>query len=155
MYATYLALIFALIALAVAIKRQPRLPSHRLELNDLLARDVYARRFILLGAGGFGSDTAATWYLDAEGWPSIDFPSVIDGEHWSVLVRFGRGVGGFRAEFSLATPGAITREPPFRFLSVGFSQSDLTVVEPGSPLKFSRPQVSVFDGKDVLIAKLP
>ena len=155
MYEIHLALIFAVIALWVAVKRQPRLPSHRLEWNDVLARDVYARRFILLGSHGFGSNEAASWYVDAEGWPSVDFPSVIDGEHWCVSVRFGRGVGGFRAEFSLATPAEITQTPPHRFVSVAFSPSDATIVEVGPPVKFSPPQVSVFNGVDELVANLP
>jgi hypothetical protein len=41
-----------------------------LNLNDFLARDVFARRFVLLGSGGFGSDHAASAYGDGEKYQS-------------------------------------------------------------------------------------
>jgi hypothetical protein len=155
-YETHLALILAVIALWVAARRQKRLPSYRLEWQELSARNVYARRFVLLGSDGErGSTDAAEFYSDRDGWPTVAIPSIVDNERWIVSVRFGRGQGGFRAEFSMDTPAAYEGVPPFRFLSLAFSPSDLTVVELGPPIKFSPPQISIFDGKEVLIAKFP
>jgi len=137
MYETHLGLILAVIALWIAARRQPRLPAYRLEWNDISARDIYAKRLIV-GSGEGKQAKRLEFSVDEQGRTLIAFPhDTIEGKSWRVLLRCGRGEGGFRFDFILDPPN----EPPHEFLSLAFSASPV--------------QVSLFDDKDKLLAKLP
>jgi hypothetical protein len=137
MYEAHLGLILAVIALWIAARRQPRLPTYRLEWNDISARDIYAERLIVGPSEGKQSKRVEL-SVDKEGHTLIAFPQDhIEGETWRVLLRCGRGEGGFRFDFILEPPD----EPPHDFLSLAFSPAPV--------------QVTLFDGKNKLVAKLP
>jgi hypothetical protein len=133
MYETHLALIVALIAAVIAMRRQRRLPTFRLEWDNISANIVYAKRFVV--------ESGMELYIDEKGRPTIEFPyDIVDGESWRTSVRCGHGLGGFRVEFILSPPDDL----PHQYLAVAFGAS------PTSPA-----QVSIFDANDALVAKLP
>ena len=137
MFEIHVALIFALVALFVARRRQPRLPGYDFAFNDMHVRDLYAKRLILTDTEEGKRSKRLEMFID-KGQSVIKFPGdIIDDEHWQVSLRCGRGKEGFRFEFFLETPD----DPPHHFVSVAFS--------PG-PVR-----VSLLDRNDTVIAKLP
>lgn len=150
MFETHVALIVAVVALIVAVRRQSRLPTYRLEWNDISARTVYAKHLVLKSE----SDDGRTMhlYVDKEDRSVIRFPeNVIDGERWEVSARCGRGLGGFRVEFFLHPRDDLPRQ----FIALGFAPSDATIIETQPKLKMTPPHVLVFDAKNTVIAQLP
>jgi hypothetical protein len=137
MYETHLALTIAATAVWIAARRQPRLPAYRLEWNDILGRDIYAKRLILMGPGEV-KQPKLELSINDQGKSVIKFPDeIIDDEYWGVSLRCGRGEGGFRIEFILETPS----EPPRQFLALAFSPSPT--------------EISLFNAQDTILAKIP
>jgi hypothetical protein len=137
MFETHLALIVAVAALIIAVRRQPRLPAYRLEWNDISGRYIYAKKLILLDEQAKPRSRQWTFSIDGDR-SVIEFPDdYVFDEHWQVSLRCGKGEGGFRVEFMLHPPDDL----PSRFLTVAFSPSP--------------PVISLFDSKDKLLAKFP
>ena len=131
MFETHLALIVALIAAVIAMRRQRRLPTFRLEWDNISANIVYAKRFVVES----GIDYTSMKKAD----PQSNFRMTLLRER-RTSVRCGHGLGGFRVEFILSPPDDL----PHQYLAVAFGAS------PTSPA-----QVSIFDANDALVAKLP
>ncbi len=137
MFEIHVALIIALLALIIAVMRQPRLPAYRLEWNEISARYIYANKLILLDEQAKPRSRQWTFSIDGDR-SVIDFPDdIVFDEHWNVSLRCGKGEGGFRVEVLLHSP----HEPAKRCMSVAVSPVPL--------------EISLYDFQDKLLTKFP
>lgn len=89
MFETHVALVVATVALVVAARRQKRLPTYRLEWNDISAQVIHVKRLFLESYDG---ERHLEFYIDNEGSPEILLPSeIIEGERYQASMRVVAG----------------------------------------------------------------
>jgi hypothetical protein len=148
MFEIHSALIIAVVAVVIAVRRQPRLPAaYGLDdWNDISARYIYAEKLIV-GTGEGKQSKQVELSVDKQNCALIDFPYYIEGESREVSLRCGPGKGGFKMEFMIHPPD----DRPRPFMTIGLSPSGF--VEGGH--KFGPPHVTIFDSKDTVVAQIP